>query len=135
MGYTTIVKNQNIKKLQKSVFIGPSEKLKAFRFFYSFQSILHCLHFTIPHVAGFSHITARTSFEVRLSKLGYATIRKNQHIGKWQKSVFIGFSEKLRTFRFFYSFLTLNRLFQVNISLFARFRLYQGSLLGSVLFM
>ena len=43
-GIFDFCKNSKYRKMVKTVFIGPSEKLKAFCFFYSFQSILHRLH-------------------------------------------------------------------------------------------
>ena len=43
-GIFNFCKNSKYRKMVKTVFIGPSEKLKAFCFFYCFQSILHRLH-------------------------------------------------------------------------------------------
>ena len=101
--YATMVKSQNIKKSQKTVFIGPSEKLKAFRFFLQFSKYFALPSFHYTACGRFFSQHSKNQFRSPTAKVGICDYKEKSTYPKIAKIGFYKVFRKVENFPIFFT--------------------------------
>ena len=135
----SIVQNRNIKKQQKYVFIGPSEKLKAFRFFLQFSKYFtptpsrYISYSKIFSLYNKNHFRGSTWFDYQ--NWGMRLLQKSKY-PNMAKNSFYSSIRKVERFLFFFTVFEVKSTDSIlKIAVMATFTYFNDSLVGSVLFM